>query len=185
MNRSSELNSSEAIPAGLVGDSCEGLAYLDGVQCKCLIDTGSQVTCLSESFYRQNLGHRELYSVNDLLHIEGAAGQVVPYLGYIEVELRFPKNMCGTGSKFNVLVLICPDQPYNSNMPFLVGMNVLKNLVRDCQEKSGGKDSYKYTQSGQWPIQVILRGKAVVKVMLNQCKSGFNLNHLLLLPAMK
>lgn len=106
------------IPDGLIGESCNGVAWLDGVQCQCLMDTGSQVSILTQSFYSAHLSHRELLSFDNLLHIEGAAGQRVPYLGYIEVEVQFPQNACGTGRQFSTLMLVSPDQPYNSKVPY-------------------------------------------------------------------
>ncbi|KAL7824273.1 hypothetical protein SRHO_G00342580 [Serrasalmus rhombeus] len=125
------------VPDGLEGESCEGTAWLDGVQCSCLIDTGSQVSIIAQSFYLQHLSHRELCPVSDLLHIEGAAGQTVPYLGYVEVEVQFPKSVCGTGKRFNILALISPDQSYNEKVPLLVGTNILKHLIDDCKKKGG------------------------------------------------
>lgn len=35
------------IPPGLVGEISESEVWLDGVQCQSLIDSGSQVTCIS------------------------------------------------------------------------------------------------------------------------------------------
>lgn len=135
----SEASDVDGIPDGLVGESCEGSAWLDGVHCSCLIDTGSQVTIISQSFYVNSLAHRELCSVGDLLHIEGAAGQVVPYLGYIEVEVQFPKSVCGTGKKFTVLALVSPDQSHNEKVPLLVGTNILRHLIQDCKKKGGSQ----------------------------------------------
>ena len=35
-----------AIPPDLVGEPWEAVAWLEEVQCPCLIDSGSQVTCI-------------------------------------------------------------------------------------------------------------------------------------------
>lgn len=87
------------IPPGLVGEPCdEATAWLNDVQCQCLLDTGSQVTCISQSLYQQCLSHRKLHSISDVLEIEGAAGQLVPYLGYITVDVKFLKEQCGTNA---------------------------------------------------------------------------------------
>ena len=69
----------------LVGVSNEGIAVVGGRRCKCLIDTGAQVTLLSKSFYDQHFSQYILHDINDLLTAEGANGQAVPYLGYIEI----------------------------------------------------------------------------------------------------
>uniref|UniRef100_A0A8C8RTU7 Paraneoplastic antigen Ma-like C-terminal domain-containing protein n=1 Tax=Pelusios castaneus TaxID=367368 RepID=A0A8C8RTU7_9SAUR len=60
----------------LVGPACYGYVYLDGVKSTCLIDTGSQVTCICETFYYENLSHRKLQSIDNILQIEGAGGQM-------------------------------------------------------------------------------------------------------------
>lgn len=125
------------IPAGLVGEPCEGEAWMDGVHCHCLMDSGAQVTIVSQSFYSQHLSHRQLYTIGKVLDIEGAAGQQVPYLGYIEVELQFPKRACGTDKRVSALVLVSPDQSYNEKVPLLVGTNVLRPLVLDCIKRGG------------------------------------------------
>lgn len=125
------------IPAGLVGEPCEGEAWMDGVHCHCLMDSGAQVSIVSQSFYSQNLSHRQLYTIGKVLDIEGAAGQQVPYLGYIEVELQFPKRACGTDKCVSALVLVSPDHSYTEKVPLLVGTNVLRSLISDCIKKGG------------------------------------------------
>lgn len=126
-------------PQGLIGEPCDGLAWLDQVPCRCLIDTGSQVSIISESFYSRYLSHRELFSIKEVLDIEGAAGQKVPYVGYIEAKVQFPESACGTDKCFNILALVSPDQSYNDKFSLLVGTNVLGPMLQDCQKKGGAK----------------------------------------------
>lgn len=45
------------VPDGLIGEPWESEAWLDGAKCRCLVDTGSQVTCVAESFDKQYLRH--------------------------------------------------------------------------------------------------------------------------------
>lgn len=110
---------------GPVGEPCDSEAWLDGVQCNCIIDTGSQVTIISQSFYSQYLSHTELFSIKMALDIEGAAGHQVPYVGYVEVDVQFLKDVCGTDQPFSILALVSPDQSYNEKYSLLVGTNVL------------------------------------------------------------
>lgn len=133
------------IPPGLVGEPCEATAWLDDVQCQCLLDTGSQVTCISQSFYQQRLSHRKLHLISDILEVEGAAGQLVPYLGYIKVDVKFRKEECGTNATITTLALVCPDQTYSTKTPLLVGTNVLRQLMGDCKRVGG----YKYVEKLQ------------------------------------
>lgn len=74
----SSIKKSNQVPNGLIGERWESKAWLDGFECHFLIDTGSQVTCVAESFYKQYLYHRSLTSMGDLIRVEGATGQIVP-----------------------------------------------------------------------------------------------------------
>ncbi len=48
-------------------------------------------------------------SLEYLLEVEGANGQAVPYLGYVELNLKFPKNFLGVEAEVPTLALIVPD----------------------------------------------------------------------------
>lgn len=73
------------------------------------------------------------------LDIEGAAGQKVPYVGYVEVDVQFPNDACGTDQCFHILALVSPDQPYNEKYSLLVGTNVLRPMILDCIKRGGAK----------------------------------------------
>lgn len=68
---------------------------ITGFKSICLLDSGSQVTTVSESFHKLYLHSRPIQRLGDLLDIQGAGGQTVPYLGYIEVKLFFPEEIVG------------------------------------------------------------------------------------------
>lgn len=77
------------------------------------------------SFYNQHLSDQPVKPLNDLLQVEGAAGQAVPYLGYVEVIVKFPKEFLGTDFVVPTLALVVPDV---SSSPLLIGMNTLEPL---------------------------------------------------------
>jgi transposase InsO family protein len=108
----------------LVGDSNEAVVLIGGRECLALIDTGSQVSNLSESYYRKHLPEFQLYSLSEILEIEGVAGQLLTYLGYIEINLVIP----GTRTELWVPILIVPDTGFSKQVPLLVGTNVLNEL---------------------------------------------------------
>ena len=70
-----------------MGSANEAEALIAGIGCKCLIDTGSQVTTISQSFHEQHLSHIPIKPISNLLHVQGAGGASVPFLGYAEVEI--------------------------------------------------------------------------------------------------
>ena len=48
-----------------------------------------------------------------LVRIVGAAGQEIPFLGYVELGISFPRTEADTDEVFQMLVLVVPDNQYN------------------------------------------------------------------------
>ena len=71
----------------LIGEANECVAYLNGHPCLALLDTGSQVTSISEQFYREHLSDQPMQPLKRLVRVVGAAGQEVPFLGYVELSI--------------------------------------------------------------------------------------------------
>lgn len=79
--------------------------------CDYLLDTDSQVTTITKSFYTDNLCGQQIHSLQKLLEMEGVNGQNVPYLGYVELTITFLKDFVGVNTKILTLALIVPDLP--------------------------------------------------------------------------
>ena len=101
------------------------------------MDTGSQVTTVSECFHRNRLSHLPVHPIEALLEIEGAGGQHVPYLGYIETRVTFPLSIPGREEELVVLALVVPECQFNSRTPLLIGTNVLFRLYERVLEREG------------------------------------------------
>ena len=127
------------LPHGLVGPRCSTTALVEGYQCKCILDTGSQVTTVSETFYSDHLSSFPVEPINALLEILGAGGQRVPYIGYTQVLISLPKSVTGIEEKISSLVLIVPDCDFNGEIPLLVGTNVLDRLYQNGVKREGLK----------------------------------------------
>lgn len=56
---------------------------LNGVKVKCLLDTGAQVSTISEHFYNEYLSTSELSDTRKILKLSAANKLQIPYLGYI------------------------------------------------------------------------------------------------------
>lgn len=118
------------LPKGLVGVKCTAQISISGKEVGCLLDTGSQVTTVPQSFYEAHLSNHPLKSLENLLEVEGANGQAVPYLGYIELALKFPKKFVGVEVEVPTLALVVPDLKSMSQV--LVGTNSLDVLNGHC-----------------------------------------------------
>lgn len=109
----------------MIGEKCEHNAIISGVGTKCLLDSGSQVSIISKSFYDKFLkSSHQLKTLNELVEFESANGSAIPYEGYIEAKLIL--NGFNNNTSVDALLLVSPDTDYSSKTPLLVGTNVLK-----------------------------------------------------------
>ena len=117
--------SSNSAPQDLIGPANETYIKINGVDCLALLDSGSQVSCVSQKFYSEHLAHIELQHLETLIEIEGISGALIPYTGYIEVELVFPGKVLDNIRSMMCLLLISNDTRYNSYCPVLLGTNII------------------------------------------------------------
>ncbi len=71
------------LPKGLVGAKCTAEVFIAGRKCSCLFNTGSQVTTVSQTYYKQNLSHLKIKPLEHL-EVEAANGQFSPILGTLK-----------------------------------------------------------------------------------------------------
>ena len=74
----------------LVGPACETEMCVNGYQCRGLLDSGSQVTIISRSFYSKYLSD---------LDIKGSGSQNVTYDGLVQVQMRLQNPVVGTNEE--------------------------------------------------------------------------------------
>ncbi|KAL0160010.1 hypothetical protein M9458_043735, partial [Cirrhinus mrigala] len=121
-------------PKGLIGTKSTAFVNIKDQEVTCLLDTGSQVTTIPQSFYERHLSEQEIKPLHDLLQVEGAAGQSVPYLGYIELAVTFPKEFVGALIEVNTLALVVPNLNTIIEPLVLIGTNTLDVLYNICSE---------------------------------------------------
>ena len=105
--------------SSLVGSSNEAGIEVEGIKCNALINTGSMVSTISHSFSLKT--KLIVYPLQDLIHVEGAWGQHIQYLGYVKSSITLPE----LNTIFDVLFLVVPDTMYHERVPVLIGTNVL------------------------------------------------------------
>lgn len=127
-----------------MGEKCTATVTISGKPCNVLLDTGSQVTTVSESFYNKNLFDHPIKPIENLLEVKSANGQHVPYLGYVEVGVVFPKEFVASEPEISSLALVVPDNGSNNDVPVLIGTNLLDVLYR---EHSANIKSIKHSKS--------------------------------------
>ncbi|VDI55125.1 Hypothetical predicted protein [Mytilus galloprovincialis] len=128
----------------LVGKCPTVSAYVAGFKVNCLVDTGSTVTTVTESFYNRFLRRCTDLQTDITFNLKGANGTCIPYIGYVEVDIdimgqRLPNR--------GVLIVKDPIDSYTrirkENVPGLLGMNVISLCKKLLQEDYGNQELFK------------------------------------------
>ena len=118
----------------LIGASNQSKLLVNGVESVCLIDTGSMVTTISESFFKSLSPSPELRSLTEFgLSLTGANDAPIPYSGYALLELCLPS--CSE-SKVLAPVLVVLDTKFSETVPIIIGTNVLHAFSSKNSEDS-------------------------------------------------
>ena len=88
--------------------------------------------------------------LDGLVRVVGAAGQEVPFLGYVELDISFPRTEAGTDKVFQTPVLVVPDNQYNLRGPLILGTNLAKQCRDVCQQEGGVAFLQRMAVSGVW-----------------------------------
>ena len=105
----------------------------------CLLDTGAQVSTLTESFFREKLqGMGDLQDVSQLIKITAANGLEIPYVGYIEL------NLTAFGHEFPRMGFLIVKDPSHTpiagqkkKVPGVIGCNILNRMHMTLKEQYG------------------------------------------------
>ena len=103
------------------------------------MDTGSTVSTVSEDFYKQHLHYLELFPITDILKIECADGEHLPYYGYIEAHVTTNGVPSTSDQPTHYPILVVPNSNYNSQVPVLLGTNVLQHMLDSVKNNYGNK----------------------------------------------
>ena len=130
---SPNVNSSKPTLLGrMVGSSNEGDVFVCGTKTSGLIDSGSSVTTICESFYDSLESQPPLRDIEVFgLSVVAADGSPVPYKGYIEADISVPFL---SSVSFTVPVLIVSDTEYNRKVPVIIGTNVIRLCKQSVPE---------------------------------------------------
>lgn len=137
--RKSEVTTrGRGIPQGLIGPSSIIPVKINGQHCDALLDSGSQITIIFETWYKHHLPDVPIQPVSGLA-IWGLSDTSYPYLGYVVVEMEFPEKVTGAKETLSVLALICPSPRNPEKTPVILGTNanLFQRLSMLCCETTG------------------------------------------------
>lgn len=131
---------------------------MGGIKVPCLVDTGSMVSTIIESFFLAHFsswGQERLQSCH-WLQLRAANGLAIPYIGYLELDVTLCDQVfqgCG--------ILVVRDPPGgSSSVPGILGMNV----IRRCYQELFGAHG-----TGLFTLPVVNQAPDSVLEALQQC----------------
>ena len=120
----------------LIGEPNETFAYVEGVKTKVLLDSGAQLSSITNK--RACELKLEIKQLQTILDLEASGGGGVPYKGYVELNLEIPEV---SGFREDVLMLVMDDSPYGEKVPVAIGTlhidMVLDSATREELENIG------------------------------------------------
>ena len=133
------LTDGGSIIENAVGDCPEVNVRVGGVDVVCLIDTGAEVSTITESFYKEYLAQgREVIDVTSHIKISASQGLEIPYVGYVELQLT---ALSHTFKGLGFLIVKDPVstqiQARKKRIPGVLGSNVLRDLRKCLVSKYG------------------------------------------------
>ncbi len=158
-----------------VGKCPEVDIHIGGVPVRCLLDTGSNLSTLTESFFRENLHgeDKDLHCTSKWLRITAANKLPLPYLGYVELDIQvmgltIPE--CG-------FLIVRDGDTADPTPPGIIGMNITQRCrefaLTEFDTTLGGKLDSVWREAFNRVQEVEL-----VKTMLSARVSGKGKTHI-------
>ena len=118
----------------LIGHHNESTILFCGIETNALVDSGSQVTTVTEEYYRAMNPRPILYTIEDLnLDLYAAGGNKIPLLGAIEATLEVPFL---PNHEIQVPVVVVPTTEYGRQLPVIVGTNAINKCRERCESNT-------------------------------------------------
>ena len=111
---------------------------MNGIPVNCLIDSGSEVTTITDSYFHQNFKDIPIYQCK-WINLSAANGLSIPIRGIAILDINFKKSI------FKDMFVLITKEPSNPHMqqkkmevPGVLGCNVIQHLYLE-----GNKDAFK------------------------------------------
>ena len=103
---------------------------MGSVDVSCLIDTGAEVSRMTERFYKEFLAQgREVIDVTSYIKTSASQGLEIPYVGYVELQLTaLSRTFNGLGFLIVKDPVSTPTQARKKRLLGVLGSNVLRDM---------------------------------------------------------
>jgi len=93
-----------------------------------------------------------MHSIDDILKVEGAGGQDIPLLGYVEADIAFPEQTSGVKDPIPTIILVVPNTSFNKDVPVVIGTNCIRHCMSKCHELYGKSFLQQGKQDLAWRV---------------------------------
>ena len=106
------------LPRKIVGHANEATVLVNGLECPCLVDTGSMVSTITKAYLVEKHPSCPIFPLCDLLEVRGAGGEHIPYCGFVEVQVGIPSQAEGESTIVlgSFPFLVATDTDYNRSV---------------------------------------------------------------------
>ena len=108
----------------LIGPANEATIIVEGQEFKALIDSGAQLSTISESLVTAL--KLPVHKLNTLIEAEVSGGGTVPYVGYVEARLKIPGIKAMNKDS---LFMVSNNSPYTERVPIQLGTLYIREAI--------------------------------------------------------
>ena len=125
----------------IVGKGNEDKVFINKVETRALIDSGSMISTVTEEFLEHLEPKPEILPLENFdLDIKVAGGYSLPYKGYVTVNVTVPFLR---HEQINVPMLVVPLTEYTETVPVIVGTNIIRQFKSASSDDSDVPEGWK------------------------------------------
>ncbi|GAA6102462.1 uncharacterized protein LOC124393547 [Tachysurus ichikawai] len=152
----SRVDTAEKLKDSAFGDCLVVDVKIAGVRTKCLLDTGSEVSTISESHFKEHFGEQKLKLSSECwVELTAANGLNIPVLGCLQADVECLGEIL-PGKCIFVLNDTSPDVKEMKGVSGIIGMNVLNEIQSLFISAEGMEKVNKYTRRDEAQVRRVL-----------------------------
>lgn len=163
----------DTLKNGAFGDCLTIEVKIAGVETNCLLDTGSEVSTITESHFKRYFGEQELrLSSAHWVRLTAANGLDIPVLGCLQADVECMGKVL-PGKCIFVLTDTSPQAEEIKGLSGIIGMNIISEFKSLFVTGENIKSANKYGQPAEARIRRVLASVETTKTLSPDGKIGF------------